>query len=56
MVFLDAQSKVEAATAEGDVIQGGDVVGVGDGDAPTRDAAHARLREKLLARRKSRGG
>ena len=57
MVFLDAQSKVEAATAEGDVIEGGTVVGVGDGaDAPTRDAAHARLRDKLIARRKNRGG
>ena len=45
------------ATVEGDVIEGGTVVGVGDGaDAPTRDAAHARLRDKLIARRKSRGG
>ena len=54
MVFIEAQSKLAEGTDGGDSIEGGDVVGVSDGDAaPSRDAAHARLQSKLRARRKS---
>ena len=54
MVFIEAQSKLAEGTKGGDSIEGGDVVGVSDGDvAPSRDAAHARLQSKLRARRKS---
>lgn len=57
MVFLDAQSKVERATAEGEVLEGGSVIGVGDGDVgPSRDGVHARLQKKAASRRKSGAG
>ena len=57
MVFLDAQSKIEQATAEGEQLEGGSVVGVGDGDVgPSRGGVHARLQNKLASRKKSGGG
>jgi BRCA1-associated protein len=57
MLFLDAQSKIEQATAEGEEIEGGTVIGVGDGEVgPSRGAAHGRLQSKLASRKKSGGG
>ena len=58
MVYLDAQSKVAEATAEGGQLEGGSVVGVGEGagPGPSRGANHARLQNKLEGRRKSGGG
>ena len=56
MVFLDAQSKVqESVGGDGGTIEGGSVVGVGEGDeGPSRDAAHARLQKKLAGRRREK--
>ena len=56
MVFLDAQSKIEKASAEGEVIEGGSVLGVGDGElGPSRGGVHERLQKKMAARKKKGG-